>query len=148
MKKIQDFGGFFDETTIVLCGDAVIDLDLKSALYEHRRKGAMATVITREVDYEKVSSYGVVVCNDSGRVIEFQEKPRVDQAKSNRVSTGIYIFEPEVLSLIPRGQTFRYWLNATLHFMHRTESSAGSISVASAITGKFSKASLREKLPA
>jgi mannose-1-phosphate guanylyltransferase len=106
MKKIQDFGGFFDETTIVLCGDAVIDLDLKSALYEHRRKGAMATVITREVDYEKVSSYGVVVCNDSGRVIEFQEKPRVDQAKSNRVSTGIYIFEPEVLSLIPRGQTF------------------------------------------
>jgi mannose-1-phosphate guanylyltransferase len=35
MKKIQEFGGFFDETTIVLCGDALIDLDIKSALFEH-----------------------------------------------------------------------------------------------------------------
>ena len=32
MKKIQEFGGFFDETTIVLCGDALIDLDLGAAL--------------------------------------------------------------------------------------------------------------------
>ena len=45
MKKIQEFGGFFDDTTIVLCGDAVINLDLKSALFEHRRKGAKASVI-------------------------------------------------------------------------------------------------------
>ncbi len=43
MKKIQEFGGFFDDTTIVLCGDALIDLDLKSALFEHRRKGALAS---------------------------------------------------------------------------------------------------------
>ena len=28
MRKIQDFGGFFDETTIVLCGDAIVDLDI------------------------------------------------------------------------------------------------------------------------
>ena len=32
MKKIQEFGQFFDDTTIVLCGDALIDLDLKAAL--------------------------------------------------------------------------------------------------------------------
>jgi NDP-sugar pyrophosphorylase family protein len=61
MKKIQEFGGFFDDTTIVLCGDALIDLDLKAALLEHRRKGAMASVITKEVPWDKVSSYGVVV---------------------------------------------------------------------------------------
>jgi mannose-1-phosphate guanylyltransferase len=33
MRKIHDFGGFFDETTIVLCGDALADLDLNLALY-------------------------------------------------------------------------------------------------------------------
>ena len=49
MKKIQEFGGFFDDTTIVLCGDALIDLDLRSALFEHRRKGALASVITKQV---------------------------------------------------------------------------------------------------
>jgi mannose-1-phosphate guanylyltransferase len=106
MKKIQDFGGFFDDTTIVLCGDAVINLDLKSALFEHRRKGALATVITREVPRDKVSSYGVVVSDKTGRITAFQEKPAPEEALSNCVSTGIYIFEPEVLDLIPSSGSF------------------------------------------
>lgn len=106
MKKIQEFGGFFDDTTIVLCGDALIDLDLKAALLEHRRKGAMATVITKEVPWDKVSSYGVVVTDKEGRITEFQEKPKQEEARSNFISTGIYIFEPEVLDLIPSGVEF------------------------------------------
>ena len=106
MKKIQEFGGFFDETTIVLCGDALIDLDLKSALFEHRRKGALASVITREVPWDKVSSYGVVVTDKDGRITQFQEKPGKEEALSNFISTGIYIFEPEVIDLIPSGQSF------------------------------------------
>jgi mannose-1-phosphate guanylyltransferase len=106
MKKIQEFGGFFDETTIVLCGDALIDLDIKSALYEHKRKGALASVVTKEVPWDKVSSYGVVVADKEGRITEFQEKPDREQAKSNFASTGIYLFEPEVIDLIPPGQPF------------------------------------------
>ncbi len=106
MKKIQEFGGFFDETTIVLCGDAVIDLDLQSALFEHKRKGALASIITKEVPWDKVSDYGVVVADPDGRIQSFQEKPRQQDALSNRVSTGIYIFEPEALDLIPSGQVF------------------------------------------
>ena len=106
MKKIQEFGGFFDQTAIVLCGDALIDLDLKSALFEHRRKGAMASVVTREVPWDKVSSYGVVVADAAGRITAFQEKPSQQEARSNFISTGIYIFEPEVLDLIPSGVSF------------------------------------------
>lgn len=106
MKKIQEFGGFFDDTTIVLCGDALIDLDLKAALLEHRRKGAMASVITKEVPWDKVSSYGVVVTDEEGRIKQFQEKPSQEEALSNYISTGIYIFEPEVIDLIPPGVPF------------------------------------------
>lgn len=106
MKKIQEFGGFFDDTTIVLCGDALIDLDLKAALLEHRRKGAMASVITKEVPWDKVSSYGVVVTDQNGRITQFQEKPKQEEALSNFISTGIYIFEPEVIDLIPSGVEF------------------------------------------
>jgi mannose-1-phosphate guanylyltransferase len=106
LKKIQEFGGFFDETTVVLCGDALIDLDLKSALFEHRRKGALASVITKEVPWDKVSSYGVVVTDEDGRITEFQEKPAQEQAKSNFISTGIYLFEPEVIDLIPKDREF------------------------------------------
>ncbi len=106
LKKIQEFGGFFDDTTIVLCGDALIDLDIKSALYEHKQKGALASVITKEVPWDKVSDYGVVVTDPSGRVVTFQEKPKQKDAMSNMASTGIYIFEPEVIDLIPANCQF------------------------------------------
>jgi mannose-1-phosphate guanylyltransferase len=106
MKKIQDFSGFFDETTIVLCGDAVIDLDIAAAVAEHRAKGAIATVITKEVPWNKVSSYGVVIADENGRITSFQEKPAQEEARSNFASTGIYIFEPAALELIPAGVEF------------------------------------------
>ena len=32
LKKIQEFNTFFDDTFIVLCGDALIDLDLTTAV--------------------------------------------------------------------------------------------------------------------
>ncbi|GIZ52522.1 sugar phosphate nucleotidyltransferase [Noviherbaspirillum aridicola] len=106
MRKIQEFGGFFDDTTVVMCGDAVIDLDLRAALAQHRRSSALATVITREVPWDKVSSYGVVISDADGRVTSFQEKPAQDEARSNNASTGIYLFEPQVLDLIPSGEEF------------------------------------------
>jgi mannose-1-phosphate guanylyltransferase len=106
IRKIQDFGGFFDETTLVLCGDALIDLDLNLALHEHRQRGAIASVITKEVPWDAVGNYGVVVADANGRVQTFQEKPPRAQARSNWASTGIYIFEPEVIDLIPPGENF------------------------------------------
>ncbi|MCX7192743.1 MAG: NDP-sugar synthase [Proteobacteria bacterium] len=101
MRKIQDFGGFFDTTTVVICGDALIDLDINAAVLEHKRKKALASVVTLEVPHNEVSNYGVVETDDQGLVISFQEKPTQEQARSNCASTGIYIFEPEVLDYIP-----------------------------------------------
>jgi mannose-1-phosphate guanylyltransferase len=106
MRKIQDFGGFFDETTLVICGDAIVDLDIGAALHEHKSKGALASVVTLEVPLEQVENYGVVVADEEGRVLSFQEKPKPEDAKSRLASTGIYIFEPEVLELIPKGVPF------------------------------------------
>ncbi|MDJ0615476.1 MAG: NDP-sugar synthase [Calothrix sp. MO_192.B10] len=103
MRKIQDFYPFFDDTFVVLCGDALIDLDLTAAVKWHRAKGSIATIITKPVPREEVSSYGVVVTDDDGRVKAFQEKPKVEEALSTNINTGIYIFEPEVLNYIPSG---------------------------------------------
>ena len=103
MRKIQDFSGFFDETTLVLCGDALIDLDITAALEEHKAKGALASVVAMDVPRDEVSSYGIVVSEADGRIQSFQEKPHPRDAKSTLASTGIYIFEPEVLNLVPSG---------------------------------------------
>ena len=106
MRKIQDFGGFFDETTIVICGDAIIDLDITAAVAEHRRKGALVSLVAKQVPMDKVSGYGIVVTDDDGKITSFQEKPSQAEARSNLASTGIYIFEPEAINLIPSGCTF------------------------------------------
>ncbi len=106
MRKIQDFCPFFDDTFIVLCGDALIDLDLTEAVRWHREKGSIATIIMKTVPRDEVSSYGVVVTDDDGRIKTFQEKPAVDEALSTDINTGIYIFEPEIFKYIPSGEEF------------------------------------------
>lgn len=106
MRKIQDFYPFFDDTFIVLCGDALIDLDLTEAVRQHREKGSIATIIMKSVPREEVSSYGVVVTDEDGRIHSFQEKPAVNEALSTSINTGIYIFEPEIFNFIPSGQPF------------------------------------------
>ncbi|WP_375476674.1 sugar phosphate nucleotidyltransferase [uncultured Nostoc sp.] len=103
MRRIQDFSPFFDDTFVVLCGDALIDLDLTAAVKWHKSKGAIATIITKSVPKEEVSSYGVVVTDEEGRVKAFQEKPSTEEALSTNINTGIYIFEPEVFNYIPSG---------------------------------------------
>ncbi|XWK88062.1 MAG: NDP-sugar synthase [Phormidium sp.] len=103
LKRIQDFSPFFDDTFVVLCGDALIDLDLTAAVKWHRSKGSIATVVMKSVPKEEVSSYGVVVTDQDGRIKAFQEKPSVEEALSTDINTGIYIFEPEVLDYIPSG---------------------------------------------
>ena len=106
LKKIQNFQPFFDDTFVVLCGDALVDLNLTEAVKRHREKGALASLVTKRVPRDQVSSYGVVVTDDQGRVLSFQEKPSVEEAASDMINTGIYIFEPQIFDYIPSDQPF------------------------------------------
>lgn len=106
MRRIQDFNPFFDDTFVVMCGDALIDLNLSAAVRWHREKGAIATVVMKSVPLEEVPSYGVVVTDELGRIKAFQEKPSVEEALSTDINTGIYIFEPEIFNYIPSNQEY------------------------------------------
>jgi mannose-1-phosphate guanylyltransferase len=106
LRKIQEFSGFFDDTFAVLCGDAIVDLDLSRAVEFHRARGAIATIVLKDVPLEDVTRYGIVKTDADGRIVHFQEKPRPERAVSTTANTGIYIFEPEVLDLVPSGERF------------------------------------------
>ncbi|MGF1868989.1 sugar phosphate nucleotidyltransferase [Photobacterium indicum] len=106
MRKIQDFSGFFDETFVVVCGDAWIDLDLTEAIRRHKELGGIATIISKEVELSEVSKYGVVVTDDYGRITSFQEKPSAEEALSTQINSGIYIFEPAIFDFIPKEEEF------------------------------------------
>lgn len=101
MRKIQDEKYFFDDSFLVICGDAIIDADLEEAMYLHKERGGLSSILLKEVPFKDVEKYGVVELNTSKKIVSFQEKPSLKEARSNLVNTGIYIFEPDVLSYIP-----------------------------------------------
>ena len=88
-----------DETVLIIMGDALTDVDL-SYLYEAHVKGnCPVTIGIKEV--EDTSQFGVVVTDKNNRVISFQEKPKLHEAKSNFANTGIYFFNQSILNEIP-----------------------------------------------
>lgn len=97
---------FLDETFIVMSGDALTDIDLAEFIRFHRRKKALATIALKRV--EDVERFGVVVTKDTGEISAFQEKPKKEEALSNLVNTGIYIFEPEIFKYIPPDTVFDF----------------------------------------
>lgn len=101
IRRIHDQSGFFDETFLVVCGDTLADVDLGKMLDIHRRSGGLATIALTQVARERVSSYGVVRTDQAGRILEFQEKPAVADAKSTSINAGVYLFEPEAIEFIP-----------------------------------------------
>lgn len=90
----------FGETFVVIMGDALTDVDLEEVVAFHKQKGALATLALMRVD--DTSRYGVVELDREGNVMDFQEKPRPQDAISDLANTGIYVLEPEVLDYVPR----------------------------------------------
>lgn len=88
-----------NEDFIVLSGDIYTDVDLNSLIEFHYKKRGMATLLSCRVD--NPSSFGVIVKDQSGRIIDFEEKPL--KPSSNLVNGGIYVFSRDVLSFIPDG---------------------------------------------
>ncbi len=97
---------FLDDTFIIVSGDALTDIDLSALVAEHRAQGALATIALKEV--REVEQFGVVVCDEKGRIERFQEKPRPEEALSNLANTGIYVFEPEIFKYIPAKQFYDF----------------------------------------
>jgi mannose-1-phosphate guanylyltransferase len=89
----------FDETFLVVNGDVLTDLNLTTLLAFHRGHGGEATIALHPVD--DPSRFGVVPTDDDGKVIAFVEKPPRDEAPTNNINAGSYIFEPSVLDRIP-----------------------------------------------
>jgi mannose-1-phosphate guanylyltransferase len=88
-----------DERFLVLNGDVLTDLDVGGLVGFHADRGASATIHLIPVD--DPSRYGVVPTDGEGRVLDFVEKPRLEDAPSRWINAGTYVLEPEVLDWIP-----------------------------------------------
>ena len=93
-----------NEAFLAFNGDILTDIDLNSVLDFHRANEAEATIVLTPV--EDPSAYGVVPTDVGGRVLSFIEKPPREEAPTNLINAGMYVFEPTVLERIPAGKVY------------------------------------------
>lgn len=85
------------EPFLVMNGDLLTTLDYRALWMRHCERGAIATLATfgRDVKID----LGVIESDADGLVTGYIEKPTYHYS----VSTGIYIFQPDVLDYVPAG---------------------------------------------
>ena len=113
----------FDETFVVVSGDALTDIDLKDLVAFHKEKGALATMALQRV--HDTSGFGVVEIDEEGDILGFQEKPEPREAVSTLANTGIYVLEPRALDYIPKNTFFDFAKDVFPRFLEAGERFVG-----------------------
>ncbi len=80
---------------LILGGDHIYKMDYEVMLEFHKANNADITLATIPVPMEEASRFGVVITDESKRILEFEEKP--PKPRSNLASMGIYIFSWKIL---------------------------------------------------
>ena len=97
-----------DEEFIVLNGDIIIDPELINSLIGRYNQGDASSILVL-TEVEDPSSFGVVEL-DGDNITNIIEKPTPEEAPSNLINAGIYIFNPLIFDAIekteksPRGE--------------------------------------------
>ena len=83
------------EYVLILSGDHIYKMDYAKMLEAHKEKGADITIAVLDVPKEEASRFGIMTCDETGRIVKFTEKPK--NPDSTLASMGIYIFTWEKL---------------------------------------------------
>ena len=87
-----------DRTFLVMNGDLLTTFDFSKFIKYHQNKKNITTIA---VTNRKLSvDYGVLESNKENELTKYVEKPEL----AYKVSMGIYLFEPEILKYIPKGE--------------------------------------------
>lgn len=105
VKMMERFLRDADPFVVIGCDD-LTDLPLDALLDIHRERKAIATIGL--VERDDVSEYGVVVLDERGKIVGFQEKPAPGTEMSRLVNTGVYVFSPAIFERIPTGEVYDF----------------------------------------
>lgn len=91
------------EYVILLSGDHIYKMDYLKMLQHHISHEADLTVAGIEIETSLAHQFGVMVVDENGRIIEFQEKPKEPKPLPGKpdfcyVNMGIYIFNAKTLA--------------------------------------------------
>lgn len=94
---------YFDinDDLLVVSGDNLIDVDLKSFVEFHHRHNPMLTVALKEMGPEEnISQYGVAEVEKDLRIRGFVEKPKAGTEPSRMINTAFYLFSPKIREVL------------------------------------------------
>lgn len=89
-QNIEYIDLYDPEFVVVLSGDHIYKMNYEEMIESHKQKDALLTIAVMEVPWEEASRFGIMNTDDTGRIVEFEEKP--EEPKSNLASMGIYVF--------------------------------------------------------
>jgi mannose-1-phosphate guanylyltransferase len=98
-----------DETSLVIYGDTLMDIDLAQVVSSHRKNKATVTIALTEV--ERPTEYGIVGLDETSRIVRFKEKPKADEVFSNLINAGVYVMQKEAMSYVPKATKFDFSKN-------------------------------------
>jgi NDP-sugar pyrophosphorylase family protein len=91
-----------DDTFFVMNGDVLTTLDFSDLLSYHKKSEARITIAMHRRDVK--IDLGVLQVEADNQISGYIEKPQYDF----NVSMGVYVFEPQVLDYIPRGEYYDF----------------------------------------
>ncbi|MDO4622275.1 MAG: glucose-1-phosphate adenylyltransferase [Eubacteriales bacterium] len=89
-QNIDFIDSYDPEYLLILSGDHIYKMDYDKMLDFHKEHKADATIAVLPVPMKEASRFGIMNTDESGQIVEFEEKPA--NPKSNLASMGIYIF--------------------------------------------------------
>lgn len=94
-QNLEYMESFHPEYVLILSGDHVYKMDYELMLNAHKENGAAVTIAVMPVPIEEACRFGVMIADEKGKIMEFEEKP--ERPRSNLASMGIYIFNWKTL---------------------------------------------------
>ena len=94
-QNIDFIDTYSPEYLLIISGDHIYKMNYARMLAFHKESKADATIAVIEVPMKEASRFGIMNTDETGRIVEFEEKP--EHPKSNLASMGIYIFNWKLL---------------------------------------------------
>lgn len=90
-QNINFIDQYSPEYVLILSGDHIYKMDYSLMIDFHKEKDADCTISVIDVPIKEASRFGILSSDDSGKIIDFEEKPK--KPKSTQASMGIYVFK-------------------------------------------------------
>lgn len=98
LPHIRDWG---IDTLLILSGDHLYRMDYRQFLARHYESNANVTVSVIPCDSSSACEFGLLKTDETGRIVEFKEKPKGAELESMRVDTTSFGLSPEEANARP-----------------------------------------------